>query len=300
MIRFQRALQLWLKLKNYRSLPSCALKEWQAHLKIHDPKSKKCRETMLKADISDAFKFLDWQYKQGNAHCKLEFHPRKNLRGYPAIKYRMVELRSLYRFLIAQGIAETNPFEFIPREVPQEQDRNPHQHLDKAKIQALFQACEESNKPARNAAILAIMLGGALRRKEAASIRYCDLTWNGKCYEVQLHQTKDGSSPVQLISPYANDRIKRYLDSKLFISDALLFGLTKSAIGNIIMRLGWRAGIELRSHDIRTTAITELLLQGIPAEDIKAFTRHKTVDMVLAYDKRKNTLANSPAKKVKF
>jgi integrase len=53
-------------------------------------------------------------------------------------------------------------------------------------------------------------------------------------------------------------------------------------------------------HSARATAITKLLDQGLSHRDVRTFSRHASVQMVEAYDKRRTSVDESPAKDLEF
>ena len=88
-------------------------------------------------------------------------------------------LRSLFDWLVMQGFITATPFTLIPKPQVREESKTP---LSTEQIAALFKAASDSSNPARNQAVLALLLDTGCRASEFVTMRVKDLDLtNGRC-----------------------------------------------------------------------------------------------------------------------
>ena len=164
-------------------------------------------------------------------------------------------------------------------------------------LQRLFDACKEDNSPAgaRDAAVIALMAGGGLRRAEAAALQWAD-------YDAEIGDLAvRGKGRRDRIVPIGNgtrDALHAWLDHRgdepgpLFhavnkagtIGDG---GLTTQGIFNLLQKRQQRARLKsLTPHDLRRSFATGLLDAGADVFSVQKLMGHATVQTTQRYDRR--------------
>jgi site-specific recombinase XerD len=90
-------------------------------------------------------------------------------------------LRSLFTWLVAQGVLQETPFTAIPKPQVQQETKTP---LSPAQIESLFYAGQTSSEPKRNVAILSLLLDTGCRASELVSIKCSDIDLTNGCCQV--------------------------------------------------------------------------------------------------------------------
>lgn len=170
--------------------------------------------------------------------------------------------------------------------------------LPTEEIRQLFQVCDadSSCQGARDAALLAVILGCGLRRSEAVGLRISDIVTQGRALKVLgkgnkerlaympagtwqrlMHWTEQvrGAGPGPLFT-----RIRRF--------DTLtLDRLTDQAVYHILHVRQRQAGIEkCAPHDLRRTFATAMLDNGEDLITVKDAMGHASVTTTQQYDRR--------------
>ncbi|EYF07071.1 tyrosine-type recombinase/integrase [Chondromyces apiculatus] len=155
---------------------------------------------------------------------------------------------------------------------------------------------------ARDAAVLALLSGGGLRRAEVAGLELggfdgVAVQVLGKGNKQRLVPLPDGAlravedwlavrgrHPGPLVTHLRNQRR----------------GLCAETINDVVQGLAERAGVrKLTSHDGRRTYITDLLLAGAPVRDVQALVGHASLEQTEKY-LRDNQREQAKARTVKL
>jgi hypothetical protein len=175
-------------------------------------------------------------------------------------------------------------------------------------------------KGLRDLAVLSALFGGALRRGEAAALRLGDVrnTRHGTVY-LNLRSTKARRDAEQALPRWAAEPIVKLAAAMARAgakdSDFLFTsftgqagktpakgGVSSSGIYDLFKRYCAQAGAgkTVSPHSARATAITRLLAEGIPHREVQEFSRHKSVQMVELYDKRRIGVDENAAKDLEY
>lgn len=167
----------------------------------------------------------------------------------------------------------------------------------------LYEAARHSLHPTRDAAVLALLLGGALRVSEACAAMWEDLTGStltvvGKGKKRRrveldadsvaiLHEhlttTRSGSSTLPTLKDQVNQGTP--------LVPALRGGrMYRQQMANIIAELGTHLDLDkvLTPHQLRATAITSLLVAGAKQHAVMARVGHSSPLTTLGYLSRHN------------
>jgi integrase/recombinase XerD len=237
----------------------------------------------------------------------------KERRAKPAtVVFKLSVIRSLYEYLRDEGIVATNPA--IARKVPppalKEDLRG--RCLSPTDVQILLAGPDRSRtEGARDYALMLLMLRTSLRVSEACSLRQSGISWShGRwllTFKVKGGRERKIPLPVEVkeaIDAYLKlDRDRRrnlHSDGpQAFIFQptvnyrTLEFNksLSPTQAWKVVRRWGDYTGVgKVSPHDLRRTAITRALDQGLSHRQVRMMTGHKSLEMVLRYDHHRESL----------
>jgi len=169
--------------------------------------------------------------------------------------------------------------------------------LSRSEVAALFDACacDETAAGARDAALLALLIGAGLRRSEVAALSLGDydaadgaLRVSGKGNKQRLVYITGGAAVA------LNDWVRARTDAggslicPVLKSGAVqLRGMTAEAIYRaLIKRAGEARVAHFSPHDLRRTFVSELLDAGADISSVQKLAGHASVSTTARYDRR--------------
>lgn len=166
-------------------------------------------------------------------------------------------------------------------------------------IAALMEACsrDSSADGARDAAIIAIMRAGGLRRAEVCTLLLSDITdtETGAALHVMGKRNKEREVPL---AQGALDAVNDWLAVRGTAPGALFHPITKGgtiehrhmtpqALYDVLTKRAREAGIaNLSPHDFRRTFVSDLLDKGADIATVQKLAGHSKVDTTARYDRR--------------
>jgi len=163
-------------------------------------------------------------------------------------------------------------------------------------LSALFLACQADRHPigARDAALVALLYGAGLRIGEAVGAHVEDLgaDW------MKVREAKGGVPRIAFLGPGTLAALGDWLRLRgrepgplLTATDRqhkpTLAPITTQAASNAIRKRGDLAGLDaFTPHDLRRTAITAILDQGVDYGTAAKFAGHRSVAVTTLYDRR--------------
>ena len=205
-------------------------------------------------------------------------------------------IRSLLRFLVAQGVISSGLEYAIPRYQVHRHASLPVHLTDDQISLTLKTCCTDTAIGLRNRAILLLLSRFGLRAKEVMSLRLEDVDWT----EGKL-KIRSSKSLRERTLPLPNDvgkALVNYLRSGRPRSASRVFFLkhtppydpfsTSGTISVIVQRALKRAGIKLTrmgAHVFRHTAATQMLRLGSSFKEIADVLGHKSIDTTAIYAK---------------
>ncbi len=168
--------------------------------------------------------------------------------------------------------------------------------LTKRELRKLFAACasEEHAAGRRDAALIACLYGGGLRREEASTLAIADVNADGTLRV----QGKGGRERLQPIGDDAARAIAVWIKVRGDNAGPLFVTVDKAgkisrrrlrgaAIEWTVKRLAMRAAIARTSpHDLRRTFVTALLESGEDLATVSKAAGHQSVTTTAIYDRR--------------
>jgi integrase/recombinase XerD len=237
----------------------------------------------------------------------------KERRAKPAtITFKLSVVRSLYEYLRDEGFVSTNPA--IARKVPppaRTEDLR-GRCLSTEDVRRLLAGPDRSRtEGARDYALMLLMLRTSLRVSEACSLRQSGISWSHGRWlltfrvkggrERKIPLPKEVKEAIDAYLKLDRDR-RRNLHSdgpQAFIFQptvnyrTLEFDkpLSPTQGWKIVRRWGDYTGVgKVSPHDLRRTAITRALDQGLSHRQVRMMTGHKSLEMVLRYDHHRESL----------
>lgn len=174
----------------------------------------------------------------------------------------------------------------------------PGRALSAGELKALLGACSADETPAgaRDAALLALLYGGGLRRSEAVALDVSDYTVTTGMLVVR--HAKGNRDRVVYATNGAADALADWLvvrgteDGPLFLpvnKGGVVGGhrLTGQAVLYILRRRALQGGVtRLSPHDLRRTFISDLLDLGADLSTVQRLAGHAQVTTTTRYDRR--------------
>ncbi len=164
-------------------------------------------------------------------------------------------------------------------------------------IAALIDACSSSHPiDIRDAALIAILRGGGLRRAEAVKLEMKD--FNPSSGALEIRQGKGGKSRTVYLPEDAIALVEDWLDVRGFEPGSLLCPVRKGgqlelramhpdAVLKILRRRAKQAGVASFSpHDFRRTFCSDLLDAGIDIVTVQKLAGHSNPGVTSKYDRR--------------
>lgn len=237
----------------------------------------------------------------------------KQKRKKPAtISFNLSVVRSLFEYLKAGGHVMRNPASTKLVPPPEVADEPSGRALTAKEVRYLLSGPDRS-KPegARDYAMLLLMLRLGVRVSEACSLRVSSMKWSHGRWILKF-KVKGGRERTLPLPPEVKKAVDDYLklDAKRRAtlhcdgSEAHIFqphlnyrtlefnkGLSTRMAWNIVRRWAEYTGIEkISPHDLRRTAITKALDQGLSYRQVQMMSGHRDPKTVMRYDHGRDNL----------
>lgn len=226
--------------------------------------------------------------------------------------HHMAFLSGLTDYLIKLDVRKDNPFKSVEDCLPVPSAvKRPTKAFHAEDFAVALRSISGDGKAAvRDRAILALLFGAALRRDELLRLDVADCAEENGVWVITLRQTKNHDQARIPLAPWAGEYLAALYHQRMAENlteparlcinygrdGEPLGGVTESTLYRRFKRLLKKAGIEpLGCHAARATAITQLLSSGCPIDRVKDFSRHKSLQMVLVYDRRLKSVTENPA-----
>jgi len=213
-------------------------------------------------------------------------------------KRRAVAVRSLYRFLVAEGVLGVDPASAV--EVPAVPTGLP-KALTEEEVGRLLDAVVGTDVPAvRDRAILEVLYGSGLRISEVVGLSLGDVDLAERMLRVLGKGSKERNVPIGRM---AKDALLAWLDPEVRGSlrptratrdddDALFVNLrgrrlTRQGVWGVVHRYGTAAGLDgrLTPHVLRHSCATHLLDHGADIRTVQELLGHASVSTTQIYTK---------------
>ena len=166
-------------------------------------------------------------------------------------------------------------------------------------IAALFEACQKEDArtiDVRDAALIAILRGGGLRRNEVVNLELKD--FDSSTGAIEVHKAKRGAYRKVYLPTGACAIVEQWLAIRGNAPGALLCPIhrwgqvalrpmTSDAVLRILKRRAQEAGVDsFSAHDFRRTFCSDLLDAGVDIVTVQKLAGHTSPTVTAKYDRR--------------
>jgi site-specific recombinase XerD len=227
------------------------------------------------------------------------------------VVFKLAVIRSLFEHLCARGVIGLNPASSKLVASPALSESPAGRALTAKEVRDLLSGPDRSVPTgARDYALMLVLLRLGVRANEACQLKTTDLQWSHGRWVVRL-RVKGGAERTL---PVPND-VKQAIDEYLKIdaerrsiqrsnSSSYIFqphtnyrtlvfdkALSPRSAWNIVSRWADLVGLgPLSPHDLRRTAITKALDQGLTYRQVQMMSGHKDLKTVMRYDHGRQNL----------
>jgi integrase/recombinase XerD len=239
-------------------------------------------------------------------------HLRGKRKKATTICFKLAVVRSFFEYLRAAGLLNVNPASTKLVTPPEVSNEGAGRALTLKEVSHLLAGPnQQTPEGARDYAILLLMLRTSLRVSEVCSLRSSSVRWSNGRWTIKF-KVKGGREriiplPVDVkkaIDDYIKlDRSRRavllsdgteaYLFQPRTNYRTLVFDkpLSTRMVWNIVSRWADYGGVgKLSPHDLRRTAITRALDQGLSYRQVQMMSGHKDPKTVMRYDQGRENL----------
>lgn len=243
-------------------------------------------------------------------------------RSASTVSFKLSVVRSLFDYLLAAGYVSSNPAltKLVPPPALPEDLRG--RALSSKEVRYLLSGPDrERPEGARDYALLLLLLRTGLRVSEACRLRLSQIRWSHGRWTVRL-RVKGGRERTQPLPAEVKQAIDEYLrrdrrrrevqhsgGAGQFVFQphtnyrTLEFAKPISATmaWHIVRKWGEFTGVgKLSPHDLRRTAITRALDQGLSYRQVQMMTGHRDPKTVMRYDHGRENLELNAANFLKY
>jgi integrase/recombinase XerD len=187
-------------------------------------------------------------------------------------------------------------------------------HVSSLELLALFQSCAADPRlasGARDAALIAVLAGAALRRAEASALDVSDVDLGEGSLVVCGKGGREGRA---FLAQGGEEAVGAWIAVRGSEAGPLFVGVARGgaidpamsrvgpdAILAILRRRARRAGVaDFSAHDLRRTFIGEALEAGADLAAVQQLAGHRSVTTTARYDRRPEAARRSAARRVRI
>jgi integrase/recombinase XerD len=265
--------------------------------------------------VKEFFAFLKFKHPREITHADVQRwrdHLVAGRRSDSTVRLKLSIVRSMFEYLKIARIVEHNPALTKLVRPPAQSDDLRGRALTTKEVHYLLSGPDQA-KPegARDYALMLLMLRTSLRVSEACGLRVSSIKWShGRWilkFKVKGGRERTIPLPVEVkkaIDSYLKlDRRRRAIyhtdGAEAFIFQPLTNyrtlsfdkALSKQMVWNIVRKWGEFCGIgKISPHDLRRTAVTRALDQGLSYRQVQMMSGHRDPKTVMRYDHGRENL----------
>lgn len=265
--------------------------------------------------VSDFFQFVGGKHPTEvvpDDVLRWRDHLRSQRKRASTVAFKLSVVRSFFEYLKAGGIVSLNPASTKLVAVPEVAEELAGRALTPKEVRYLLSGPDRSkSEGARDYALILIMLRLGLRVSEVCSLRASMIKWSHGRWIVKckvkggrertlpvpsdVKKAIDGYLKLDAArrEPLHSDGAEAYLFQPHTNYRTLVFdkGLSSRMAWNIVSRWANYGGIgKLSPHDLRRTAITKALDQGLSYRQVQMMSGHRDPKTVMRYDHGRENL----------
>ncbi|MEJ7575881.1 MAG: site-specific integrase [Pyrinomonadaceae bacterium] len=207
----------------------------------------------------------------------------KRPRTIAAMNRELVVLRRILNIGMREGYLIKSPFNSGDSLISAADENKRERILTREEESRLFAAIDSEPKREHLKGILLIALDCALRRGEIFTLKWSDVDLERRTITVRAFNAKTAKArTVGMTIRVYEDLVRRWLSSSLN-KDALVFGV-KVTVRTAFAKACKAADVrDFHLHDCRHTAITRLILAGLPPVEVMRLSGHSTLSCLYRY-----------------
>jgi site-specific recombinase XerD len=170
----------------------------------------------------------------------------------------------------------------------------PGRRINRGELIALFQSCNKTPRGSRDAALMAVLYGTGIRRRELIELNFLSYESEEKCLLIEGKGSKQRRMPLQNNSC---DALNSWITHRGTFLGPLFLSIKGSRIINkqlsgqavywIIKSRANKACIsDISPHDFRRTFVSDLLDAGVDLSTVQRLAGHAKQDTTARYDRR--------------
>lgn len=228
------------------------------------------------------------------------------------VRLKLSVIRSMFDYLKIAGIVENNPaLTKLVRPPAQSEDLRGRALTNKEVSYLISGPDQTKTEGARDYTLILLMLRTSLRVSEACSLRTSSIRWSHGRWTLKF-KVKGGRERTIPLPTEVKKAVDNYIHLDHFRRkihksdgvDAFIFqpitnyrtlnfdkAISKQMAWHIVKKWGEFGGIgKISPHDLRRTAITKALDQGLTYRQVQMMTGHKDPKTVMRYDHGRENL----------
>lgn len=243
-------------------------------------------------DLRQYIEFLEGREPTGDLVEEFLTGLRTQGRADSTISRKLASIRGLHRFLIAEGLRETDPTALI--EGPRRPDPFPKALTVEQAIRLVEAPGSETAADRRDSALLEFLYATGARVSETVGLDLGDLDLTDKVVLVTGKGSKQrlvplGSAAVKALTGWLPDRLR--LLSRKTPGDPVFLNLrggrlTRQGVFNVVKKHAIRADIDpdkVSPHVLRHSAATHMVEAGADLRTVQEMLGHATISTTQVY-----------------
>lgn len=195
-------------------------------------------------------------------------------------KNHMTDVKTFFRFCVGERMIPESPAERV--KLPRVAERLP-KVLTTEQARQLYAACQTD----RDRAMLLALLDTGARAGEFCQLNVEDIDIGTGVVTIREGKPRRGREAY--LSPRTRKEVLRYLKAESLTQGPLWraerggYRLSPAGLGQMLNRLGERAGVHVTPHMLRKTFVTTLLRAGVDVYTLQRLSGHKSLEALRPY-----------------
>ncbi len=196
-------------------------------------------------------------------------------RAIASVNRELSLLRQIFSFAVSQDYIMTNPFSKVKSLISHAAENQRERLISETEESQILMACEIKSR-VHIRPIFISALDTAMRTGELLKLKWNDIDLTNKKITVLATNTKTEKERIVGMTPRVKTEMTSLWEKSPKDKDALVFGIKNN------FRRSWMSALkeagldtaDIQFHDTRHTAITNMILAGIPASQVMKISGH--------------------------
>lgn len=214
--------------------------------------------------------------------CKVQSVKVEQLRAYldaqrhlkaGTVRTHCAIVSCFFRWLVEEGVIRENPMAHVRR------PRKPQQWrpvFTTDELLAILHAAEDTGNPARNKAIVYLLLDCGLRLSELSHLKPSDYDARSSTLRVN---GKGAKVRIVGLGKHSREAFEKHLAQ----TNGSLWGIQRAGVKALIYRLGKKADVEAHPHKFRHSFANRFLDAGGTIDELQCLLGHSSITTTMIY-----------------